>query len=189
MLSIAVFSECYHPMRNGVVVSVSSFARVLTEMGHHVTIFTAHHPDQDDYDDAKEGVYRFPSIMLSTKIRYPLAFPIATGKAKKLLKEEHFDLIHSHSPMLMGKVATTYHRLRNVPLLFTYHTLIEEYSHYIPLPQPLVRQRAIRMSEKILQCRRPHHYADRKRCRALAQVPCRETDHRHPHRHRHRSHG
>ena len=131
-------------MRNGVVVSVASFARVLADLGHHVTIFTAHHPDQVD---AEEGVYRFPAVTFPTKVRYPLALPIATGKARKLLLEEDFDLIHSHSPMLMGHVAVSYHRMRNIPLIFTYHTLMEEYTHYIPLPQRWVRRRAIRLSQ------------------------------------------
>ena len=94
-----LFSECYHPMRNGVVVSVSSFARVLTDMGHQVTIFTARHPEQDEQE---ENVYRFPSVTFPVKMRYPLALPIATGKARRMLAEQHFDLIHSHSPMLIG---------------------------------------------------------------------------------------
>lgn len=135
-------------MRNGVVVSVSSFARVLTEMGHQVTIFTARHPDQNNEEDAVGGVYRFPSITFPVKARYPLAFPLATGKARKLLAEEHYDIIHSNSPMLMGHVAVAYHRRRAIPLVFTYHTLIEEYAHYIPLPQTWVRQRAVRLSRE-----------------------------------------
>lgn len=148
MLSIAMFSECYHPMRNGVVISVSSFARVLTELGHQVTIFTARHPEQDDRDDAEEGVYRLPSLTFPTKVRYPVALPIATGKARRMLTEQHFDLIHSHSPMVIGHVAVSYHRRRNIPLVFTYHTLLEEYTHYIPLPQEWMRQRAIRLSRE-----------------------------------------
>lgn len=148
MLSIAFFSECYHPIRNGVVVSVASFARVLTEMGHEVTIFTARHPDQDEKGDAETGVYRFPAVMPPTRAKYPIAFPIATGKARKLLAEHHFDIIHSNSPMLMGHVAIAYHKRRNIPLVFTYHTLIEEYAHYIPLPQTWVRRRAIRLSRE-----------------------------------------
>lgn len=145
MLSIALFSECYHPMRNGVVVSVSSFARVLTNLGHEVTIFTARHPEQAP---AEAGVCRFPSITFPTRTRYPLAIPIATGEARRMLAEKHFDLIHSHSPMLMGHAAVSYHRRRKIPLVFTYHTLIEEYTHYIPLPQSWVRRRAIHISRE-----------------------------------------
>lgn len=145
MLSIALFSECYHPMRNGVVVSVASFARILANLGHEVTIFTARHPDQDN---AEIGVCRFPSITFPVRTRYPLAIPIATGEARRMLAEKHFDLIHSHSPMLMGHAAVSYHRRRRIPLVFTYHTLIEEYTHYIPLPQGWVRRRAVHISRE-----------------------------------------
>jgi len=140
MLSIAIFSECYHPMRNGVVVSVSSFARRLTELGHRVTIFTARHPDQHG---PEEGIYRFPSITFPTRARYPIAFPLATGDARRALAEMSFDVIHSNAPMIMGRVALAHARRHGVPLVFTYHTLIEEYTHYIPLPRPLVRGSAI----------------------------------------------
>ncbi len=145
MLSIAIFSECYHPMLNGVAVSVSSFARILAEMGHAVTIFTVSHPDQHGQED---GVYRFPSVMLPSRARYPLAIPIAPGDARSLLQEQHFDVIHSNSLMLMGYVAKIYHRRWHIPLVFTYHTLLEEYTHYIPLPQTLLRQRAIELSRR-----------------------------------------
>jgi glycosyltransferase involved in cell wall biosynthesis len=143
MLNIALFSECYHPMRNGVVVSVSSFARVLAELGHNVTIFTVRHPDQRG---PEEGVVRFPSITLPIRVRYPLAIPIATGEARRLLADGDFDVVHSHSPMLMGHAAIAYARRRRLPLIFTYHTLIEEYTHYVPLPQRWLKRRAVHVS-------------------------------------------
>jgi 1,2-diacylglycerol 3-alpha-glucosyltransferase len=143
MLNIALFSECYHPMRNGVVVSVASFARVLAELGHNVTIFTVRHPDQNGPED---GVCRFPSVTLPMRVRYPLAIPIATGEARRLLAETPFDVVHSHSPMLMGHAAISFARRKRLPLVFTYHTLIEEYSHYVPLPQNWVKRRAIHVS-------------------------------------------
>ena len=149
MLSIAVFTECYHPMRNGVVVSVSSFAHMLAEMGHTVTIFAARHPDQDVEEI---GVYRLPSVMFPTRARYPLTIPHATGIARKVLREQHFDLIHTHSCMLIGQLALKLHRRRGIPMVLTYHTLMEEYSHYVPLPQPWVRQRAITVSREYSNC-------------------------------------
>jgi len=130
-------------MLNGVVVSVASFARILAEMGHTVTIFTASHPDQHGQE---AGVYHFPSVMWPSRARYPLAIPIAPGDARALLQPQQFDLIHSNSLMLMGYVANIYHRRWHIPLVFTYHTLLEEYTHYIPLPQALMRHRAIDIS-------------------------------------------
>lgn len=145
MLSIAIFSECYHPMRNGVVVSVDSFTRKLTEMGHEVTIFTARHPDQKT-DEI--GVYRVASVTFPTRARYPLAIPHALGKERKMMRSHHFDLIHTHTCMSMGQIALRLHRQRKIPLVFTYHTLMEEYAHYVPLPQPWVRRGAISISRE-----------------------------------------
>jgi glycosyltransferase involved in cell wall biosynthesis len=127
-------------MRNGVVVSVSSFARRLIELGHQVTIFTACHPDQHD---AEEGIFRFPSITFPTRARYPIAIPIAPEDARQALAATSFDVVHSNAPMIMGRVALAYARRRGLPLVFTYHTMIEEYTHYIPLPRPLVRSSAV----------------------------------------------
>ena len=129
--------------------SVASFSRVMSEMGHHVTIFTARHPEQDTVDDAHEGVYRLPSVtlpMAMLKVQYPLGIPWATWKAKKFFQEQHFDIIHSHSPMLIGHLARNYHRRRDIPMVFTYHTIFEDYSHYVPLPELWVRRRAIQLS-------------------------------------------
>ncbi|MHB9129893.1 MAG: glycosyltransferase [Armatimonadota bacterium] len=127
------------------MVSIDSFARVLRNQGHRVTIFTSHHPEQMN---PEEGVYRFPSVNFSTRTHYPVAIPIAPGEVRRMMADQHFDLIHSHSPMVMGHVAVHYHRRYGIPLIFTYHTLIEEYTHYIPLPQAWMRRRAIQVSRE-----------------------------------------
>ena len=126
-------------MRNGVVVSVASFAQRMIELGHRVTIFTAHHPDQRG---PEEGVYRFPSINFPSRARYPVAIPWAIGKARRALVQGHFDVVHANAPMLMGHAALWYARRRGLPLVFTYHTLYEEYVHYVPFPRLITRPAA-----------------------------------------------
>ena len=41
------------------------------------------------------------------------------------------DIIHSHHPYLLGDAALRSARRRKLPLIFTHHTLYEEYTHYI----------------------------------------------------------
>jgi 1,2-diacylglycerol 3-alpha-glucosyltransferase len=144
MLSIAVFTECYHPMRNGVVVSISSFTRMLQEMGHEVTIFTARHPDQNGEDS--NNIIRFPSITFPIKVKYPIPIPLATREARERLRGGRFDVIHTHAPMMLGHFAMAYRLRSHLPLVFTYHTMIEDYTHYVPLPQGWSRRRAIDLS-------------------------------------------
>lgn len=139
-LSIALFTETYHPMRNGVVTAVSSLAHTLRAMGHEVTICTAHHPDEATAGE--DGVIRFPSLMLPSKARYPLAMPFAPKEKREFLLRKPFDILHSHTMLGMGCAALAYHWRRGIPLVFTYHTMVESYTHYFPLPQEWVRQRA-----------------------------------------------
>ena len=144
-LSIALFSECYHPMHNGVVVSVSSFARVLSSLGHDVTIFTAQYPGQPVRED---HVYRFFSIPMPSRARYPLPLPIAPTPVWEAMESLPLDVIHANAPMVMGHVARTLAQQRHLPLVFTYHTLIEEYVHYLPFPNAMARRWAVRMSRE-----------------------------------------
>jgi 1,2-diacylglycerol 3-alpha-glucosyltransferase len=145
MLRIAIFSEVYHPMRNGVVVSIDSFARILIARGHEVTIFTA----QQTGSEEETGVFRFPSLMVPNPGNYPLAIPLAEENARLMLREHPFDLIHSNSPMVLGHVASHYAWRRRIPLVFTYHTLLEEYAHYwSPLPETWVRHQAATLSRR-----------------------------------------
>ena len=52
------------------------------------------------------------------------------------------DVIHSHHPVLLGSVAASFSRKKNIPLVYTFHTQLEEYTHYIPLNQNMVKEMA-----------------------------------------------
>ena len=43
-MTVAIFTECYHPIVNGVVVSVATFAQELRKLGLQVAIFAPAFP-------------------------------------------------------------------------------------------------------------------------------------------------
>jgi len=136
-MRIALFSECYSPIVNGVVVAVSTLRRELLRLGHQVYLFAPAYPR---YRDTEPYLFRFPSISLPTDPRYPLGIPFFFPPSLfHLLREFAPEVVHTHSLFAMGRAAAHAARRLKVPLIFTYHTLLEAYSHYIPLPQPLVR--------------------------------------------------
>jgi glycosyltransferase involved in cell wall biosynthesis len=49
-------------------------------------------------------------------------------------------VIHTHHPFLLGQTAASKARDHNIPLVFTFHTQYQEYTHYIPLPQEQVQE-------------------------------------------------
>ena len=142
-MRIAVFTECYHPIVNGVVVSVVTFSGELVKLGHQVDIYAPAFPG---HRDTEPNVFRMPSISLPTHPRYPVALPWSSLVLRRVIRSRRPDIIHAQHPMITGREARRWARRLGCPFIFTYHTLIREYAHYIPLPRPLVRAMAVRVS-------------------------------------------
>jgi glycosyltransferase involved in cell wall biosynthesis len=53
--------------------------------------------------------------------------------------------------LLLGVAARNVARKHGLPVVFTYHTMYEEYAHYIPLPRALVRWMIVRLVKKFCQ--------------------------------------
>jgi len=136
-LKIAIFTEVYRPIVNGVVTSVDSLADNLRRAGHDVYTFAPHIPKGAE---TLGRVFRMPSLPLPARTEYRLTLPLVSRKNKRAFLGQ-CDVIHSHSLFITGWMASYYarHRFR-VPLVFTYHTLLENYTHYSPLGQRLTSQ-------------------------------------------------
>jgi len=144
-MRIALFTECYHPIVNGVVVSVETFARELQKQGHEVHICAPCYPG---YRDSDRNVHRLPSISLPTRPRYPLAVPFGGCLVWRIFEASPPDIIHAQHPFVTGREARRLARRLKRPLILTYHTLIRAYAHYIPLPRPLVQAMAVWVSRE-----------------------------------------
>ncbi|NIM04788.1 MAG: glycosyltransferase [Armatimonadetes bacterium] len=142
-MRIALFSECYSPIVNGVVVAVSTLRQELLRLGHQVYLFAPRYPG---YQETEPNIFRFPSISLPTNPRYPLGIPLFSRDLSTHLRDFAPEVVHSHSLFGMGRAAKKAAHRQQARLVFTYHTLLEDYSHYVPLPQPLVRWLARRVS-------------------------------------------
>ncbi len=147
-MRIALFSECYYPVVNGVVVAVATLRQELLRLGHEVYLFAPAYPGQKD---TEPYLFRFPSISLPTNPRYPLGIPCFPRSLRRRLQAFAPEVIHSHSLFGMGWAAARTSRRLKIPLILTYHTLLEAYSHYIPLPQPLVRRLARGLSRRFAE--------------------------------------
>ncbi len=142
-MNIGVFSDSYRPYISGVVRSIDSFTTELRKMGHNVYIFApkyGHEPDEPH-------VYRFASVRPLVNQDFALAIPIS-GKLKATLAELKLDVIHTHSPFIMGQLGAHCAKRNNIPLVFTYHTLYDQYVHYVPLMEPFARRAVVRYAAK-----------------------------------------
>jgi 1,2-diacylglycerol 3-alpha-glucosyltransferase len=136
-LKIALFTEVYRPIVNGIVTSVETLAHVLRDLGHDVYTFAPHIPHGDE---TSGRVFRMPSLPLPARTEYRLTLPLVARRNKQKFLSQ-CDVIHSHSLFITGWMASYYARRRfRVPLVFTYHTLLDRYSHYSPLGPRLTSQ-------------------------------------------------
>ena len=134
-MNVGFFTDSYLPRRSGVVHAVEAAARGLRERGHRTYIFAPAYPG---HVDADPDVLRFPSIAPPGHPDFPLAVPYAPTHLRAIRGFE-LDLVHSHTPFLLGGLGVWVARTLKRPLVFTYHTLYAEYAHYAPLVGELTR--------------------------------------------------
>lgn len=134
-MHIALFTNYYLPVVNGVVRSVESFREALTRQGHNVFVFAQ---TNGDYEDKAPFIFRYPSLTLPTQAEIPAVIPVSPF-ADQLLPSLKLDVIHTHHPVLLGQTAASKAQELNLPLVFTFHTQYREYTHYFPLPQETIQ--------------------------------------------------
>ena len=127
-MRIAFFTNNYLPNPFGVSGSVESFRKEFENLGHEVFVFA---PKWRGHKDENQNVFRYPAIETNIKIKFPLAFPHSL-KIRGKLKRLQIDIVHSQHPNLLGSAAAYWAKKKNVPLVFTWHTLYDQYAHFAP---------------------------------------------------------
>ena len=126
-LRIGFFTDVYLPMVNGAVVSIDLLVRELRNAGHHVSVFAPRFPGFRDND---AEVYRLPSVRYMKLPPIYIAVP-GTPRALLKLRRSQFDILHVHSPLSVGFLAYVLARTKHVPLVYTNHCSITDYTHYV----------------------------------------------------------
>jgi 1,2-diacylglycerol 3-alpha-glucosyltransferase len=134
-LRIGFFTEIYRPVVNGVVESVDALAAGLRARGHQVYCFAPQMPGAPEHDGE---VVRMPSIALPTRTPYRLTLPLVSrGNVNNVIKR--LSLVHLHSPFVTGWMGLRYARRYGMPVVYTYHTQLEAYAHYVPFEKNATR--------------------------------------------------
>lgn len=127
-MRIGLFSNAYRPVVSGVVNSLNEIRRGLLKRNHTPFLFA---PEARGYRESHAGVFRFPSLELDRSVEFPVPIPYS-AKLARLVPKMGLDLIHSHHPILVGATAAGFARKLRLPLIYTFHTQIEQYTHYVP---------------------------------------------------------
>lgn len=141
-MKIAMFTDAYFPRVNGVAVSVKSYSEQLVKVGHSVYIVCCDYDCQPNLNPLNAGKIRYEYPLGENKnlvlLRIP-SDPIVFSKEdrqtrlnqwwniKHSLDEISPDVVHINTEFVMGWYGVIYSRHRRIPMVFTFHTLWEDY--------------------------------------------------------------
>jgi 1,2-diacylglycerol 3-alpha-glucosyltransferase len=121
-MRIAFFTDTYKPQINGVVTSIKLAAENLRKNGHEVYIFCP-----SGFKD--EYVYQIYSKKFRNYPEYKVSFPFFD--VIKKIEDIKPDIIHIHTPAIIGATGLFIGKLLNIPIVTTYHTILKDYMGYI----------------------------------------------------------
>jgi 1,2-diacylglycerol 3-alpha-glucosyltransferase len=141
-MRIAMFTNTYLPHVGGVARSVSTYEEELRRRGHQVRIVA---PTFEGAEESTDDVLRVPAIQGFNGSDFSVRLP-QPGLIAAFLDDFRPQVIHSHHPFLLGDSALRFAWSRRLPLVFTHHTLYEQYTHYVPLDSEALKRVAIQMA-------------------------------------------
>ena len=126
-MKILITTDWYTPAVNGVVTSVKNLQRELERRGHEVRILTL---SQTLHSWSRDGVTAIGSINAGriypgARLRTALA-----GRWVRELVDWQPDIIHSQCEFSTFFLARRIAEELDIPLVHTYHTVYEDYTHY-----------------------------------------------------------
>jgi len=136
-MNIVMFTDAYWPRVNGVTVSVDSFSNALVNEGHDVLIVCSSYPEdanipiifKKEHETAKKPrIVKIPSL------------PVFVSKEDRIAKFNKWnwvfkqvdlfnpDVIHVNTEMMIAEFGFWYARTHNLPAIYTFHTMWEDYA-------------------------------------------------------------
>ncbi|GEK28301.1 glycosyltransferase family 4 protein [Furfurilactobacillus siliginis] len=128
-MNIGIFTDTYFPQVSGVATSIKTLRDQLEQNGHSVYIFTSTDPkvDKDVYE---RNIFRFPSVPFVSFTDRRIAVR-GVFHALQIAKDLHLDIIHTQTEFSMGLMGKFIAHSLKIPVVHTYHTMYEDYLHYV----------------------------------------------------------
>ena len=135
-MRVAMFTNNYLPFIGGVPISIERLRRGLEALGDKLLVVAPRYKGQPE---AEPHVLRVPSLLaMGEKREFRLA-NIFLGRIRKRVRAFKPDIIHLHHPFWLGSLGLFVARTLRIPAIYTYHTRLEHYAHFVPLPGMLFR--------------------------------------------------
>ena len=148
-MRVLMVSDCYWPRVNGVSAAIKAVSNGLKGLGAEVCLIVpSYEANRGEVQrDSEEGIHLMrvpaPPFPMHPEDRMVVPTPSLLRNLMRMIAEFKPDIIHIHTPFGMGLIGLKVAKGLKVPSVFTYHTLLEDYVHYIKLlPKALLRRAA-----------------------------------------------
>lgn len=141
-MRIVMFTNTYKPHVGGVARSVEAFTTEFRRRGHRVLVVA---PEFEHMPAEEVDVIRIPAMQNfnGSDFSVVLATP---AELRERLEDFGPQVVHSHHPFLLGNEAVRMAHTYDLPLVFTHHTLYEQYTHYVPADSELLQRFVIELA-------------------------------------------
>ena len=141
-MNILMVTNTFVPHIGGVAKSVAAFTESYRQLGHRVIVIA---PEFENMPENETDVIRVPAIQNFNGSDFSVRLPIP-GYVSASLDEFRPDIVHSHHPFLLGDTALLVAASFDAPLVFTHHTMYEQYTHYVPLDSPQLKRFVVQLA-------------------------------------------
>lgn len=130
-MKIGIFTDTYNPVVSGVVTSINMLEQEMKKRGHEVYIFAPSKSIKLEPSDS-QNLYMLKSMPLLVARQYKQRLAaFYSREIAKQIKEIGLDIVHTQSEFSIGHFGKVISRKFDVPFIHTYHTMWEDYMHYI----------------------------------------------------------
>ncbi len=136
-MNIGLFTDTYYPEVNGVANSVYTLKTELENQGHNVYVFTTTTPGAPKHEYNVFRMHSMPFVFMKER-RVGMVYQ---RKLAALVRKLNLDIIHTHTEFSLRVFALIMAKELNIPLVHTYHTIYEDYTHYFA-PIAILNNRA-----------------------------------------------
>lgn len=138
-MNILMMTNTFTPHVGGVARSVEGYTDTFRRLGHKVLVAA---PLFKGTPARECDVVRFPAVrdFNGSNFSVPVPKPLGLLSSLKAFRPE---VVHAHHPFLLGGTALRVATARDLPLIFTHHTLYDQYTHYVPGDSQALKRFAI----------------------------------------------
>ncbi|WKD51420.1 glycosyltransferase [Microbulbifer spongiae] len=143
-MNIVMLTNTYLPHVGGVAHSIDAFSAEYRKRGHEVLVVAPEFPEKIP---GEQHVLRIHAIQNFNGSDFSVALPFSPDLSERLDRFQP-DIVHAHHPFLLGMTALRVARERELPLVFTHHTLYEHYTHYVPADSQVLKRFVIELATR-----------------------------------------